>query len=109
MKQYMLLLKGKMELDYSETALGKRMDEYHSWIETIEDHYVSDNRLERQGAHVVGKNKVKVDGPFLEAKEIIAGFIIVTAEDLNQATKLASSSPLLQYFEIYVRPMVPSE
>ncbi|WP_044634145.1 YciI family protein [Neotamlana sedimentorum] len=109
MKQYLLLLKGKKELDYSPEQLQKRLEEYRTWVTTIEEHYVADNRLERIGAHISQKNEITTDGPFLEAKEIIAGFIIIKATNLDEAVTISNSSPLLNYFEIYVRPMVPND
>lgn len=106
MKQYLLLLKGKKELDYSPEQLQKRLEEYRQWVTLIEDHYVTDNRLERVGAHIPEQGNIKTDGPFLEAKEIIAGFIIIKADSLEQAIAISDTSPLLNYFEIYVRPMI---
>jgi len=106
MKQYLLLLKGKQELDYSPEQLQKRLEEYREWVSIIAEHYVTDNRLERSGAFIREKDQVKMDGPFLEAKEIIAGFIIIKAKHLDQAIEIANSSPLLNYFEMYVRPMI---
>lgn len=109
MKQYLLLLKGKMALDYSPEQLQKRLEEYREWVGTIESHYVADNRLERTGAHITKKDEIETDGPFLEAKEIIAGFIIIKAKNLDEAITISNSSPLLNYFEIYVRPMIPND
>ena len=109
MKQYLLLLKGKVELDYSPQELQNRLEEYRNWVQTIQEHYLYDNRLERRGTHILDKETIKTDGPFLESKEIIAGFIIIQAANLNQATILAQSSPLLKYFEIIVRPMITNE
>ena len=106
MKQYLLLLKGKKELDYSPEQLQKRLEAYRKWVTTIEEHYVTDNRLERKGALIKEKDKIATDGPFLEAKEIIAGFVIIQAKSLDEATEIANSSPLVEYFEILVRPMI---
>ena len=107
MKQYLLLLKGKKELDYSPEQLQKRLEEYRAWVQSIQEHYVADNRLEQQGAHILEKDHIKTDGPFLEAKEIIAGFIILQAESLAQVTKIANTAPLLKHFEIIIRPIIP--
>lgn len=109
MNQYLLLLKGKKALDYSPEQLQKRIEEYRDWVNTVAEHYVSDNRLERKGAHIKQPDEVMTDGPFLEAKEIIAGFIILKANDLEEATSIAKTSPLLKYFEIFVRPIIPNE
>jgi hypothetical protein len=109
MKHYLILLKGKEELDYSPDKLQKRLEEYQEWVTTIEEHYVTDNRLEREGAHISNKDVIATDGPFLEAKEIIAGFIIIKAKDLNEAVEISNTSPLLNYFEIIVRPMITND
>ena len=109
MKQYLLLLKGKKELDYSPEELQNRLEEYRNWVTTIEAHYITDNRLERTGAHISQKDEIATDGPFLESKEIIAGFIIIKAKDIDQAIAISNSSPLLNYFEIYVRPMIAND
>ncbi|WP_149304490.1 YciI family protein [Pareuzebyella sediminis] len=109
MKQYLILLKGKKELDYSPEELQKRLEAYRIWVTTIHDHYVTDNRLERRGAHLTKKDEIATDGPFLEAKEIIAGFIIIKASNLDEAVEISNSSPLLDYFEMYVRPMIAHE
>lgn len=106
MKQYLILLRGKGALDYSPEELQKRLEEYREWVQTVQEHYVTANRLEREGALITGNGEVKTDGPFLESKEIIAGYIIIQAADLEAATKISLSCPLLKYFEIMVRPMV---
>lgn len=106
MKQFLILLKGKKTLDYSPAELQKRLEEYRLWVETIKENYISDNRLERRGVFIRSKDDIISDGPFLEAKEIIAGFIIIKAEDLNTAVDIARKSPLLKYFYIMVRPMI---
>lgn len=66
MKQYLLLLKGKKKLDYSPEELQKRLEAYREWVQTISEHYVTDNRLEQEGVHIKSKEKVLTDGPFLE-------------------------------------------
>ena len=104
MKQFLLLLKAKEELDYSPEQLEMRLADYRQWVETIKDLHISDQRLDRTGAMVISRNEVEMDGPFLEAKEIIAGYINIQAHDLNHAIEIAQSSPLLKYFRILVQP-----
>ena len=45
------------------------------------------------------------DGPFLESKEIIAGFFLIQAKDQNEANEIARSSPHLGLYSIEVRPI----
>ncbi len=45
------------------------------------------------------------DGPFAETKEMLAGFYLVEAKDLNEAIRIASGIPPAQYGSIEVRPV----
>lgn len=45
------------------------------------------------------------DGPFMETKEHLSGFIIVEARDLNEAIQLAGRMPLATMGSIEVRPV----
>ena len=45
------------------------------------------------------------DGPFTETKEILAGFYLVDAVDMNQAIQIASRIPPAQVGSIEVRPV----
>ena len=45
------------------------------------------------------------DGPFAETKEMLAGFYLLEARDLNEAIRLASDIPPAKYGSIEVRPL----
>jgi hypothetical protein len=45
---------------------------------------------------VRGPKKVVTDGPYVEAKELVLGFIVVEARDLAQAVDLAKGCPMLE-------------
>ena len=45
------------------------------------------------------------DGPFAETKEMLAGFYLVEAKDLNEAIQLAAGIPPAQYGSVEVRPV----
>ena len=45
------------------------------------------------------------DGPFIETKEQLAGFILVEARDMNEAVRLAAGIPLAEIGTIEVRPI----
>ena len=45
------------------------------------------------------------DGPFAETKEMLAGFYLVDAKDLNEAIRLAAGIPPAKYGTIEVRPV----
>lgn len=49
------------------------------------------------------------DGPFAETKEILTGFVLIDARDLNEALQLASGIPAARYGCVEVRPVLDLE
>lgn len=49
---------------------------------------------------------MRTDGPFVETKEYIAGFIIFEAEDRDEAAAIASQSPFVRVGSVEVRALV---
>jgi hypothetical protein len=47
-----------------------------------------------------------VDGPFMETKEVLGGFVLIEARDLNEAVQIAAGIPLAKLGSIEVRPIV---
>jgi hypothetical protein len=45
------------------------------------------------------------DGPFAETKELLAGFYLIEAKDLNEALAVAARIPPARYGSIEVRPV----
>jgi hypothetical protein len=45
------------------------------------------------------------DGPYIETKEAMAGFILIEARDMNEAVRLAAGIPLAEIGTIEVRPV----
>ena len=45
------------------------------------------------------------DGPFMETKEALGGFIMIEARDLNEAVRIASGIPFAKLGSIEVRPV----
>lgn len=54
----------------------------------------------------VRKDKVlRTDGPFIETKEWIGGFLLIEAQDLDEAIAIAAESPIARISIIEVRPI----
>lgn len=45
------------------------------------------------------------DGPFAETKELLAGFYLIEARDLNEAIRIAAGIPPARHGSIEVRPV----
>jgi len=63
--------------------------------------------LELKGSYIVRKNGLITDGPFNESKEVIVGYFLISALDLNEAIEIAKINPILDITdcEIEVRPI----
>jgi hypothetical protein len=54
----------------------------------------------------VRSGKVSItDGPFAETKEVLAGFYLIDASDMNEAIQVASQIPPARVGSIEVRPV----
>lgn len=58
------------------------------------------------GKVVRRRGRMVTDGPYTETKELVAGFLIVEARDLDHAAELAGGCPMLQGTgSVEVRPV----
>jgi hypothetical protein len=72
---------------------------WRAWIQDLEakGHLKDPGQpLDRTGKVVRGRKKVVTDGPYAEAKDLVLGFIVIEARDLEQAVKLASDCPMVE-------------
>ena len=46
------------------------------------------------------------DGPFAETKEVLGGFILIEATNMDQAVDLAAGIPMAKLGSIEVRPIL---
>lgn len=51
----------------------------------------------------------QTDGPFIETREQLGGFILIDVPDLNAAIQVAARIPLAKYGSIEVRPIAKVE
>ncbi|MFI0357430.1 YciI family protein [Actinomadura sp. 9N407] len=56
-------------------------------------------------ARTIHKGGMVTDGPFLESKEVIAGFFVVEAADLDQAIAIGRLLPIMDG-AVEVRPLL---
>ena len=56
------------------------------------------------------RGDVVSDGPFIDAKEVVAGFYVIEAPDLDAALELAGQNPIVRsgHGGVEVRPVVGS-
>lgn len=94
-----------------KTEMDAFMEETLSYNESLQrsGHFISAAGLQpAQTATTIRMRKGKasiIDGPFAETKEVLGGFYVIEARDLNEAIRVASKSPSLQIGSVEVRPI----
>ena len=88
----------------SPEQMQAMMAKWNAWKEKFKDNIVDWGDKLKPGGKVVSGAKVS-DGPFVEAKEIIGGFMIVTASSLEEAIVIAQEMPSGPTASIEVREM----
>ena len=98
MNEYLFIYRGAQRPD-SPQDMQQVMQKWMSWFENLQKSGHLRDRgqpLEPTGKVVAGRQKTITDGPFAEAKDIIGGFSLIQAEDLNQATELSKGCPIFE-------------
>jgi hypothetical protein len=88
----------------SPEQMQAMMAKWNAWKEKFKDNIVDWGDKLKPGGKVVSGGTVS-DGPFIEAKEIIGGFMIVTAASLEEAVVIAQEMPSSQDARIEVREL----
>ena len=76
----------------SPEQMQAMLAKWNAWKEKFKDNIVDWGDKLKPGGKVVSGSTVS-DGPFVEAKEIIGGFMIVAAESYEQAVVIAQEMP----------------
>lgn len=112
--KYMLLL-------YSDPSLGPAPDspegqaEFGAWMGFTQELGASGALISGEALHpkeatsqvrVRDGRTITADGPFAETKEVLGGFYLIEADDLDGAIKWAERVPNVHYGTVEIRPVV---
>ena len=98
MSEFLYLYRGG-ETETSPERIQQRMQRWMSWLKDLgEKGHIKDQGqpLERSGKIVKGRGKTVTDGPFAEAKDVIGGFTLIEARDIDQAVELSKGCPVFE-------------
>lgn len=86
------------------------MVHFRKWMADMEagGHVLATSGLAPVGKVLRGtRGAMTTDGPLIEAKEIVGGYVLITARDLDEAVELARGCPGLNYaMAVEVRPVI---
>ncbi len=98
MKEFMMIFRMAPIGDFQPTPeqMQESIKQWQDWIGGIaaQGKFGSTNQLGFTGK-TLKADGVITDGPYAEVKEIVGGYIIVKADDIDDAVKLANGCPIL--------------
>ena len=97
-KKYLFLQRSQLGNRHQQPSPTQIQDMYaafNAWKEKFKDNILDMGGKLMPGGKVV-KTSGATDGPFVEAKEIVGGYMFVTAESVERAIQVASEMPMLR-------------
>lgn len=103
MDKYMLLFRGGVPSEetfqnLSPEDMQAEIQKWNSWIGGIaaQGKLVSSEGLFPTGKVVNGSQHLITDGPFVESKEIVGGYLMMHAENFEEAIEAAKGCPVFE-------------
>ena len=96
MEKFMLIFHGGQTSGMSPEEMQSNMGRWMAWIDKLakEEMYVTGEPLLPGGKLMTGKGgKTVTDGPYTEGKEVVGGFFIIKAKDMNEAVAISKDCP----------------
>ena len=95
-KKYLCIMRSQPKIpEKSEAPSPAQMEEmfakFNAWKEKYKDNIVDMGGKLGEGKVVTTESAT--DGPFIEAKEVVGGYMIVSAESMDEAVEVARQSP----------------
>jgi hypothetical protein len=99
MEKFMLIFHGGMSPDQSPEVMQAQMGKWMAWIEKLnkDGKYVAGEPLLPGGKLISDKKKIVTDGPYTEGKEVVAGFFLINAENMEEAVAISDDYPDYDY------------
>ena len=95
MPKYLCMQRSVPAPDPQPTQAGGNMEDWYAafqgWMKKFEDNLVDMGGKLGEGRLVTSDSKT--DAPLVEVKELVGGYMIVSAESLDQAIEVASACP----------------
>jgi len=111
MNQFLIIVRGSDHSTASPEKKQQRLERFNEWVgKVLNGRFVSGAPLEDTDARFLkSRTEILTDGPFIEAKEMISGYIVIQAKDIQEATELTKECPLLDDFKLELRKMIPMQ
>jgi hypothetical protein len=109
MSEFVFLYRGG-EAGRSPERMQEMLQKWMAWFKELgaKGHVKNQGHpLERSGKLVNGRRKTVTDGPFAETKDVVGGYSLIEARDLDEAVELSKGCPILENEgAVEVRPVM---
>ena len=109
MNEYLFLYRGAQR-PTSPQEMQSVMQLWMAWMQDLATRGHMKDRgqpLDPAGKVVKGAQRTVSDGPFAEAKDLVGGFTLVEARDIDEAVQLSHGCPILEGGgSVEVRPVM---
>jgi hypothetical protein len=101
MKEYLFVFRGGDDpgMRESPALMQAHLSKWKVWIDAIssEGKYITGQPLTATGRVVRGKKVEITDGPYAEGKEMIGGYFLIKAENLEEAVEISKGCPGFEF------------
>jgi hypothetical protein len=100
MKEFLLLFRGTGgEMGGSPDEKQAHMQRWMEWMGALgkDGKLVGAQPLNGTGKQVKGNGKLVTDGPFMEGKEMVGGYLICKAANYDEAVEISKGCPILEF------------
>jgi hypothetical protein len=109
MSEFTFLYRGRADTTGSPEQRQQHLAKWAAWFKDLgANGHLKDigHPLEPAGMVVRGNQKIVIDGPYAEAKDVVGGFSLIAARDLAHAVELSKGCPILEVGgSVEVRPL----
>jgi hypothetical protein len=91
--EYMILIFSDDTPVYTDEAWQDAAQAHGKFYEQVGDKIVNGRALQLPNTATTVRGDVVTDGPFVETKEVLGGYYIVNAKDLDEAIEIAKLCP----------------
>lgn len=110
MKEFLLVFRNSEQyFEPSPEQMQERTKLWQDWMGDIaaQDKFSEYGKRLNSTGKVVESNDIVTDGPYVETKEIINGYMFIKADDIEEASEIAKGCPILiDDGSVEVRPVM---
>lgn len=96
MKKYLYVFRGG-DAGYENQSPEQMQEHMERWGEWMQRRQAEGYPLQQDGKVVSKGGSMITDGPFTEGKEVVGGYVVLEAKDMDHAVELSKDCPIFEF------------